>query len=213
MNNPAQPGPFSTLYSYDPTTDAWTTLAPMPTPEAGAAAASINGKLYVIGGITQAVTNNPRNAVLQVYDPATNTWATKASMPTARAGAEAVAINGQLYVVGGTTDNTSSGYTGTFEVYDPATDTWSTKGPMPTPRQVFAAGAVNGQLFAIGGDPGGGIAQTAVNEVYDPSTNTWTTAAPMPTARFDLAAAVGSDGRIYAFGGTNSSLLIRKCVA
>jgi N-acetylneuraminic acid mutarotase len=200
LNNPAQPGPFSTLYSYDPTTDAWTTLAPMPTPEAGAAAASINGKLYVVGGITQAVTNNPRNAVLQVYDPATNAWATKASMPTARAGAEAVAINGQLYVVGGTTDNTSSGYTGTLEVYDPATDTWSSKAPMPTPRQVFAATAVNGQLFAIGGDPGGGVAQTAVNEVYDPSTDTWTTAAPMPTARYEMASGVIGT-TIFVVGG------------
>jgi len=38
LTNPAQPGPFSTLYSYDPTTDAWTTLAPMPTPEAGGTA-------------------------------------------------------------------------------------------------------------------------------------------------------------------------------
>lgn len=200
LNDPTQPGPFNTLYSYDPATDTWTTLAPMPTPEDGAAAASINGQLYVVGGITQAVTNNPRNAILQVYDPTTNTWATKASMPTARAGAEAVAINGQLYVVGGTTDNTSSGYTGALEVYDPATDTWTSKAPMPTPRQVFAANAVNGQLFAIGGDPGGGVAQTAVNEVYDPSTDTWTTAAPMPTARYEMASGVIGT-TIFVVGG------------
>src|SRR5260370_23818641 len=76
---------FNTLYSYDPATDAWTALAPMPTPEAAAAAADVDDKLYVTGGISQNVINNPRNAVLQVYDPATNTWATKASMPTARA--------------------------------------------------------------------------------------------------------------------------------
>jgi len=199
--NPAQPGPFNTLYSYDPTTDAWTTLAPMPTPEEDAAAANVNGQLYVVGGVSQSgVINNPRNAVLQVYDPTTNTWATKASMPTARAGAEAVAINGQLYVVGGTTNNTSSGYTGALEVYDPATDTWTSKAPMPTPRQVFAANAVNGQLFAIGGDPGGGVAQTAVNEVYDPSTDTWTTAAPMPTARYEMASGVIGT-TIFVVGG------------
>ena len=198
-SSPAQPGPFNTLYSYDPATDTWTTLASMPTPEAGAAAAAINGQLYVVGGISQAgVINNPRNAVLQVYDPTTNTWATKASMPTARGGAEAVAINGLLYVVGGTPTNTS--YTGVLEVYDPATDTWSSKAPMPTPRQVFAAAAVNGRLFAIGGDPGGGVAQTAVNEVYDPSTDTWTTAAPMPTARYEMASGVIGT-TIFVVGG------------
>ena len=200
LNNPAQPNPFNTLYSYDPTTDTWTALAPMPTPEVGAAAANVNGELYVVGGISQSVINNPRNGVLQVYDPTTNTWTTKTSMPTARAGAGAVAINGQLYVVGGTTDNTSAGYTGALEVYDPVTDTWSSKAPMPTPRQVFAADAVNGQLFAIGGDPGGGVAQTAANEVYDPSTNTWATVAPMPTARYETAnGVIGTT--IFVVGG------------
>jgi len=33
----------------------------------------------------------------------------------------------------------------------------------------------------------------------------WTTLAPMPTARHGLAAAAGSDGKIYAIGGTISS--------
>src|SRR5207302_1896654 len=33
----------------------------------------------------------------------------------------------------------------------------------------------------------------------------WTTVAPMPTVRSDLAAATGSDGRIYAIGGDTLS--------
>jgi N-acetylneuraminic acid mutarotase len=200
FNDPVQFGPFNTLYSYDPTTDTWTTLAPMPTPEADTVAANVNGELYVVGGVSQFVTNNPRNAVLQVYDPSTNTWTTKASMPTARALAEAAAINGQLYVVGGTANNTNSGYTGALEVYDPATDTWSSRASMPTPRQVFAADAVNGQLFAIGGDPGGGVPQTAANEVYDPGTDTWAAAAPMPTARYGMASGVIGT-TIFVVGG------------
>src|SRR5260370_41812222 len=89
-------------------------------------------------------------------------------MPTARAGAEAVAINGQFYVVGGTTNNTSGGYTGALEVYDPATGTWSSRAPMPTPRQVFAANAVGGQPVAIGGGPRGGGAPTPVDESFVP---------------------------------------------
>jgi N-acetylneuraminic acid mutarotase len=69
-----RPGPsWPVQHSYDPVTDAWTALAPMPTPEADSAAAAINGKLYVVGGVSQFVTNNPRNALLQVCDPATNT--------------------------------------------------------------------------------------------------------------------------------------------
>ncbi len=35
--------------------------------------------------------------------------------------------------------------------------------------------------------------------------NTWATVAPMPIARYLLAAATGTDGRIYAIGGYNGS--------
>ncbi len=40
-------------------------------------------------------------AKLEVYNPATNTWATKANVPTARTLLAAGAVNGILYAVGG----------------------------------------------------------------------------------------------------------------
>ena len=45
-----------------------------------------------------------------------------------------------------------------------------------------------------------------VVEIYDPGADRWTTGAQMPTARGDLAAALGSDGRIYAIGGDYASV-------
>ena len=44
------------------------------------------------------------------------------------------------------------------------------------------------------------------------SLGSWATVASMPTARFDLAAAVGPDGRIYAIGGLNATLRYAKTV-
>ena len=42
---------------------------------------------------------------VEEYDPSTNTWATKAPMPTARQNlAAAAAANGRVYAIGGTTD-------------------------------------------------------------------------------------------------------------
>ncbi len=41
----------------------------------------------------------------------------------------------------------------------------------------------------------------------------WSTAATMPTARSYLAAATGSDGRIYALGGTNGNMPLTKVEA
>jgi hypothetical protein len=52
-------------------------------------------------------------------------------------------------------------------------------------------------IYAIGGVGGPNIV-----EAYNPSTNKETAVAPMPTARHGLAAVTGTDGRIYAIGGT-----------
>ena len=56
-------------------------------------------QLYVVGGYD----GTGASATLDVYDPATNTWVTKASMPTARRGAAGATYGGKLYVIGGAT--------------------------------------------------------------------------------------------------------------
>lgn len=90
-------GPYSNSYVYDPGTNAWNPLAAMPGVRySGNGAAVINGKIYVAGGWT---TSPPLpNNNLWEYDIATNTWATKASMPTLSACGATEVINGKLYV-------------------------------------------------------------------------------------------------------------------
>ena len=82
--------------------------------------------------------------ILDVYDPATNTWATKATMPTARFEMAGRVINGFFYVVGG--DQQPAQDTGALEVYDPAMDSWATKASMPTQRNGLDAGVINSIL-------------------------------------------------------------------
>jgi N-acetylneuraminic acid mutarotase len=70
FNNFASPSEAS-LDRYNPATDTWTTLAPLPT--AGAArGAVIQGKLFVV-----VRTTTGRRAY--AYDPATNKWTAKAA--------------------------------------------------------------------------------------------------------------------------------------
>ncbi len=80
-------------------------------PRANMASAVISGKLFAAGGsdVTGAV------AKLEVYDPATNTWATKASMPTARFDAAGDGGGGLLFVIGGVDSNGDT--PGTVEAY------------------------------------------------------------------------------------------------
>ena len=42
--------PVNDAWEYDPATDGWRALAPMPTPRGGGVATVVGGKVYVIGG-------------------------------------------------------------------------------------------------------------------------------------------------------------------
>jgi TolB-like protein len=132
----------------------------MPTARPWLAAGVIGDKLYVVGGDNRGYYLN----TLEVYNPATNTWETKAAMPTARSGLAAGVVGGKLYVVEGNND----GYLKTLEVYDPLTNTWETNTAMPTGRWGGAAGVIEGKLYVVGGSSNSGYLNTL--EVMVPAT-------------------------------------------
>jgi N-acetylneuraminic acid mutarotase len=189
------PLPTGDVEAYDPVTDTWTPRQSIANPPYGAGVGVVNGILYAVGGIAPGGSGIVITGTLQAYDPASDTWTTKAPMPTPRIGFRVGVLNGLLYVVGG--DNA-----GTVEAYDPVTDTWVTKQHMLTVRSGFDVGVVNGMLYAVGGATGSDVALTITDrvEAYDPATNTWTTKAPMPIARLYPSVAV-LNGILYALGG------------
>jgi len=186
----------------DDTGDYWVTKEPIPPsfspggPDRACAGVAVNGKVYVIGGYG---TFGGHTSANQEYDPATDTWATKASMPTARSATAIGVVNGKVYVLGG---NPGLGSTNVVEEYDPETDTWTTKAPMPTARFGLEVGVVNGKIYAIGGflDYVPFFTPTAVVEMYDPLMDTWTTKASMLSPRGYFGAGVVHE-KIYAVGG------------
>jgi N-acetylneuraminic acid mutarotase len=101
---------------YDPATNSWSTRAPLPTRRWRAAGTALQAKLYVVGG-TQLNSDGTASAVrtTSVYDPSTNSWTTKAQLPTARTdvAASVVWLNGQqrLEVVGGARPGNNVQYT------------------------------------------------------------------------------------------------------
>jgi N-acetylneuraminic acid mutarotase len=54
-------------FAYDPTTNTWASLPPMPTARHGLAVAVVNGRLYAIGGGPQP--GFSQTAVVEVYTP------------------------------------------------------------------------------------------------------------------------------------------------
>lgn len=202
------------LEAYDPATDSWATLPPMPTPRSHLAAAAISGvntKIYFIGGQEGCrLSAAPPTDIVESFDPANNAWETDLTrMLTPRLGARAGVINSKIYVVGGQDKNGM--VLPTLEVFDPAANGgvggWTGLSPMPTARVGPAVAVVNNTLYAIGGSDDLGNSVTVV-EAYDPETDSWTAGVPpfpaLPTGR-NKAAGVGViSNTIYVFGGSGS---------
>jgi N-acetylneuraminic acid mutarotase len=176
-NDSTAAGISTVVEAYDTTQKTWSTTAPMLSPRSGFAAASVGGKLHVLGGFDASYTPL---ATHDVYDPTTNKWSSLAPLPTARGNLAAVTgTDGLICAIGG---SGSPNYLSTVEAYDPAHDTWTSKQQMLTPRMSLATVATsNGSIYAIGG-----INSVIVNsvETFNASANSWTAAShplPLPT--------------------------------
>jgi N-acetylneuraminic acid mutarotase len=195
-------GVINNLERYDPVTNTWATLTPMPTARAAAAAAVFDNSIYVIGGRTSGAgpcSGGPL-ANVERYDIDTDTWTTVAALPFPRSDLAAREHGGKIYVFGGCT-GVFSGFLNDVSVYDPVKDTWTAGlAPMPTARASLVAGISGDNVYAIGGY-NGTFPGLNVNEVYNISHNSWSTAAPMPTPRGE-AGSHSHGGRIYVVGGS-----------
>ncbi len=189
---------------FDPVANTWTSLAPVPDLNNGEAsgvyAPNVN-KLFVFGGsefTTGTVVDTTR-----IYDIATNTWSTGASMPDVRAFMASGYYNGKIYLVGGyTTGNINPAFLQTWE-YDPVANTFATKTSIPAATGFGGAGSgvVNGHLYVAGGrDANNTVIATTWD--YDIAADTWTQRANLPTANNVPGSAV-IGGKLWIFGGGN----------
>jgi hypothetical protein len=124
----------------------------------------LNEHVYTVGGADICC---DQTAAVEAYDTSTNTWTTKAPMPTARMGLAVGVVNNILYAVGGYQTSPVLRHLDTVQAYDPATNTWTTKPPMPTPRAGLAVGVVNNVLYAVGGGEDTRVSLATV-EAYTP---------------------------------------------
>jgi N-acetylneuraminic acid mutarotase len=212
--------PIDNSWEYDPATDTWKALAPMPTKRGAAAAAVINGKVYVVGGATtpsgtdepSVLPTRPHLAVgtLEEYDIATNTWRARRPMPTARNHLMAGAVDGKLYAIGGRLGAAFIGLasdTDVVEEYNPADDLWRIKSRMPTARSAIAGGVHGGRIYVAGGEMQDTQKSATFRafEGYDPATNSWTVMPGMPVSRHGMAAGITGDALHLVSGDVQSA--------
>src|SRR4029453_5616574 len=198
--------PIADAYEFNPATDSWKPLSPLPGKRGSAIAAEVGGKIYVIGGATALEGSKgpfftafgPARVLStnDVYDPATNKWESRNPMSVARNHAFSGVVNGKIYVIGGATGHgfiLSATNTNVVEEYDPVSNMWSIpKERMPTARSGGASGTDGRRIYVAGGE----VTTTELVgafravEAYDPVTNSWMALPPMPMPRHGVAGAV-----------------------
>ncbi|HEY6721396.1 MAG TPA: DUF1668 domain-containing protein [Burkholderiales bacterium] len=167
---------LGTLEMFDTETNRWTQLKPMSLPRNHHSIAYTDGKIYAVGGRVGSCFSNGWSSNVsmnEAYDIATDTWATRLPMPTARSGTGAEALDGKVHVLGG--EGWVEEFGGVFrahEVYDPKTNSWAKLPRMLTPRHGFATATVAHRIYAVSGVNNAGGAGTlsvvAVNEIFEP---------------------------------------------
>jgi hypothetical protein len=137
---------------YDPSSKVWTTLPTSPlTARTGTASAWTGTGFFVWGGFTQLAASSVVAKDGALYNPSTNTWRRLPAAPlSARGQAQAVVLDGLVYVVGGRTPTGSEPPGADAAVFDPATNAWTVlPDPPATPAHEVAdqiAAGVNGRL-------------------------------------------------------------------
>lgn len=182
--DPGNPDPddvLSTVYEYDPGANTWTQKADIPSPRPGeisgrnrAAAAVVDGKIYLMGG-----TNYPDRWLdtVQVYDPAGSSggsWDTLNWMPSRRGELAAAAVGDTIYAFGGVQSWDSSTVDTTY-----AFDTDCSNNPPdapsdPNPTPSWTNQRVDTVLSWSGEDPDGDDLTYDVyfGEAISPTVNT-----------------------------------------
>ena len=166
----------------------------MPTLRTQFEANVVNGRIYIIGG---------SSGLNEVYDPATDSWTTKAAMPIGVSGYASAVVDNKIYFMGGSDSDTHN----LNQIYDADTDTWSFGTPVPTPVDGAVAGATSGvlapkRIYVIGGKTfrNSILYGTSTNQVYNPQNDSWIVGASMPTARYQLHMTVLND-QLYVMEG------------
>lgn len=179
--------------AYDIAADSWSTPQPLPVALDHAGAASVSGKIYVVGGYLNFSQGVISSATYE-YDPVGDAWTSRTPMPLARAAAATVELNGLIYVLGGVGSQPTVPL-----AYDPNEDSWTQLAPMNAEREHLTAAAVGSTIYVVGGRQN--IIQNVVTmESYVPATDSWQLLTPMPTARGGLASAAIA-GRVHVVGG------------
>jgi N-acetylneuraminic acid mutarotase len=201
--------PTDRAQRYDPATNVWTPLSPMPDRGVTHAGMATDGKdIYYAGGYIANSTWTAQvygTRAVWKYNVAQETYTRLADLPVASAAGQLEYLAGKLHYFGGTNPERTRDLN-THYVLDltGGGTAWTPAAPLLEARNHLGSAVLNGVIYAIGGQTGHDAHLTTLNtvEAYDPATDHWERRAPMPRA---LSHTTNStfvlNGRIVVAGG------------
>ena len=200
---------LSDLVRFDPSTNMWKTLAPMPVALAGMTAVTAGENLYTFGGRTTTApcSGGTTNTILR-YNFRTNTWSVAGHLAISRSDATAARVGNKIYIFGGCNGNTGA-FFDSVEVFNPSRGTSTLlAATMPGgPRADAAATVDDFTIHIVGGWNRSGTIGANNHLLFKTRTKTFSIGVMMP--RHCLGAAdraelelVIDEERIYAVAGS-----------
>ncbi len=187
---------------------------------------ALGSRIYAVGGYTATAAGTAPSALVEEYNPATNTWRTVASLPTAVAqfgitvagGVNTAEPSQLIHVVSGNTGSESVPSVANpnpvqrFQADPSGPGVWSTFNPagLTLRRNHAAATALRGvssRVFVLGGQNAGGTVLDTVEEYQAQAVTvvaTPHTSMPAARARFGISQSL-STNQIYVIGGVNGA--------
>lgn len=200
----------SNTFRYNPSTQTWATLPPIPQPYSNTDGAYVNGRIYLPAGFAG---NIPYEAVHYSYSIISAEWSdhharitstAEITEPVAWGAAAADPAENSYYYLGGRQASDPDTPLPFFLQYHIISDTWQTLPPMTIPRYAHRAAFVGDQLCVAGGMGNQGQI-LASGECYDFASKSWSPTGDLVVPRYSFGSAVGADGRWYVYGGAIES--------
>jgi DNA-binding CsgD family transcriptional regulator len=180
----------------------WERVADKPTPVESIGSVALRGEFVVPGGCGA---DGKATKVVEFYDAGADSWRQGSPLPDAVCGYALAEVQGEVYLFGGRSDDSTDEVHDAVLRYDPAADRWSLAGRLPLPRSDLAAAVVGDAIYLLGGRDSSGALQRS-HWAYRPfaaESGRWASdgGPVLPEPRAGLTAVASAVKNVYVVGG------------
>jgi len=139
----------------------WEEAEPMPTGRCHFGTVTLDGKIYLTGGMYHHDSKQIDRPLVDIYDPETESWSRGADLPTGHTHAEAGTFvhDKRIWFLGGMAQVADKRWIDNKITVLTSEGKWKHAGELPQPLSAAAAGIIDGKLYLAGGSPNGATPQ------------------------------------------------------